>query len=377
MMRRHLQIIIDMFVATNRYKLLMTAKLKSVLNATWKVGLGLFGIAALLVGILIFGVWYENTHGRSYRYDKNLSKDITVHCYNGARARVWNRRTERYVTPKLRWVADRPLRDSVTVYADVDGNRGYLNCNNGEIVIPAGKARYRHAWQFSEGLAFVVLPYPEEECLTIIDYAGNIIAKNVASYEGWYDYVFVDGVCKIRVDGKYGLLAKDGSWAVEPKYSDIESPNALGYRLARNGDSYWLYDPDLKLVFSEPYDKMGYAVGRDEGTGSLYRTKNHVKQLVEYDGSVIEPFVIDGTCDLKYVTGCKEDSVDVYALDPDLVVYRVDKWEGLMNRRTGRVITPAVYAGFQMVSRELISAGLSLSDDESVVLDRNGRVVKQ
>lgn len=355
----------------------MNAKFKSILNATWKVGLGLFGIAALIVGILIFDVWYESTHGRNYRNDKNLSKDIAVHSYNGNRARVWNRQTERYVTPKLRWVSDTPSRDSITVYCDVDGNRGYLNCNTGEIVIPAEKARYRHAWQFSEGLAFVVLPYPEEECLSIIDHTGNIIAKNVASYEAWYDYIFVDGVCKIRVGGKYGLLDKDGSWAVEPKYYYIECPNTFGYRIARNEQGYWLYDPNLELVFPDPYDNLNYAIGREDGTGTLFRTKNHVKQLVNYDGSIVEPFVIDGTYDLKYVARYNEDGESEYALDPDLVVYLVEDWEGLMNKHTGRVITPAIYTNFQMISRELISAELCTCDGEAVVMERNGRVVKQ
>lgn len=202
----------------------MNATLKRILNATWKVGVGLIGLAALAVGILVFTVWHEETRGRNYRYDKNLSKDIAVHSFNGNRERVWNRRTERYVTPKLRWVSDTPARDSITVYCDVHGNRGYLNCNTGEIVIPAEKARYRRAWQFSDGLAFVILPYPEEECLSIIDYAGNILAKNVATYEAWHDYLFIDGLCMIRVDGRYGLLSTDGTWAVEPKYYEIAPP---------------------------------------------------------------------------------------------------------------------------------------------------------
>ena len=354
----------------------MNAKLKSVLNATWKVGLGLFGIAALVVGILIFDVWYEETHGRDFAYDHNLSKDIAVHSYNGNRARVWDRRTSRYVTPKLRWVSGTPSRDSLTVYCDVDGNRGYLNCNSGEIVIPAGEARYRHAWQFSEGLAFVVLP--DEEDVSVIDHAGNIIARNVAPYDNWYDYIFVNGVCEVRVDGKEGLLAKDGSWAVEPKYYEIESPNTFGYRRAQNEEGYWLYDSGLKLVFTEPYDKLSYAVGRDEGDGTLYRSKNHVKQLVNYDGSIVEPFVIDGTYNLKYITRYNEDSEDEYALDPDIVAYCVDEWEGLMNKHTGRIITPAIYADFQMISKELIKAELGFNyDGEAVVMDRSGSVLKQ
>lgn len=274
----------------------MNAKLKTILSVTWKVGLGLIGLAAAVIGILVFNVWHEETRGRNYRYDKNLSKDIAVHSFNGNRERVWNRRTERYITPKLRWVSGTPACDSITVYCDVHGNRGYLNCNTGEIVIPAEKARYRRAWQFSDGLAFVILPYPEEECLSIIDYAGNILAKNVATYEAWHDYLFVDGLCTIRVDGRYGLLSTDGTWAVEPKYYDI---------------------------------------GREGGTGTLYRTKHHVKQLVNYDGSVVEPFVIDDTYELKYVTRYNEDEPDEYALEPDVVVYRVDDWVGLMNKHTG------------------------------------------
>ena len=72
----------------------MNATLKRLLNATWKVGVGLIGLAALAVGILVFTVWHEETRGRNYRYDKNLSKDIAVHSFNGNRERVWNRRTD-------------------------------------------------------------------------------------------------------------------------------------------------------------------------------------------------------------------------------------------------------------------------------------------
>lgn len=356
----------------------MNATLKRILDATWKVGLGLIGLAALAVGILVFTVWHEETRGRNYRYDKNLSKDIAVHSFNGNRERVWNRRTERYVTPKLRWVSGTPACDSITVYCDVHGNRGYLNCNTGEIVTPAEKARYRRAWQFSDGLAFVILPYPEKECLSIIDHAGNILAKNVASYEEWYDYLFVDGLCMIRADGRYGLLSTDGTWAVEPKYYNIGLPNTFGYRIARNEEGYWLLDSHLDLAFPEPYDNLEYAIGRVDGTGTLYRTKHHVKQLVNYDGSVVEPFVIDDTYELKYVTRYNEDEPDEYALEPDVVVYRVDDWVGLMNKHTGKVITPATYMGFTMISKDLIRAELNQgSDTESVVMNRRGRIVKQ
>ena len=56
----------------------MNAKLKSILNATWKVGCGLIGLAAIGIGILLAAVWYENTYGRAYGKDKTLSKDIRL-----------------------------------------------------------------------------------------------------------------------------------------------------------------------------------------------------------------------------------------------------------------------------------------------------------
>ena len=354
----------------------MKPNIKSILNLTWKVGLGLFGITVFVIGILIVREWYNDTFGRAEWRDEQLSKNVDVHFYNDYRVRLWNKQTGRYVTPRLLWVSGEPERDSLTVYADLDGNRGYVNCNTGKIVIPAVKARYRHAWHFSEGRAFVVLP--GEDSLSIVDHAGKVVAKNVAPHHSGYDYVFENGLCELYQDGKFGLLSTDGTWSLEPVYDHIDTPNTSGYRRVADEKGYWLLDKDLKKVFSEPYDNMTYACGREEGDGTLFLTKNHVKQLVNYDGSIVEPFVIDGTYELKYVIRYNEDEADEYALDPDLVVYRVDDWEGLMNKHTGCLVTPAIYTDFDMISKELIKAELGIDyEDESVVMDRSGRVVKQ
>lgn len=353
----------------------MQINFKSILDLTWKVGLGLLGLVALFIGLRVAYEWYDDTFGRYPWRDAELSKNVDVHCFGDFRVRVWNSETGRYTTRKLKWVSSTPERDSITVYCDMDGNRGYINCNTGEIVIPADKAGYRHAWHFSEGRAFVVLP--DEDSLSVIDRAGEVIVRNVSPYYGGYDYVFTNGLCELRKDEMVGLLSMDGAWAIEPKYLDIWSPNAgLGFRIAVNEDGYWLYAPDLKLVFPDPYDKLEFAVGREEGTGTLYRSRDHRKELFNYDGSVVEPFVIDGTYDLRYRMRYNEDGEDEYQLDPDLVVYRVDDWEGLMNKHTGRVVTPAVYTDLEMISKNLIKADLSHRGcDNSVVMDRNGHVV--
>ena len=70
----------------------MNAKLKTILNATWKVGLGLIGLAALAIGILIFSVWYEESYGRDYWNDTTLSENVKVEAYNNNTVRIWNKK---------------------------------------------------------------------------------------------------------------------------------------------------------------------------------------------------------------------------------------------------------------------------------------------
>lgn len=50
----------------------------------------------------------------------------------------------------------------------------------------------------------------------------------------------------------------------------------------------------------------------------------------------------------------------------------------MMNRHTGKAITPAIYNDIDMISKDLIKAELgNRYDSESVILDKSGRVVKQ
>ena len=354
----------------------MNTKLISTLSIIWKVALALIALTAVVFVVILFIVWREEKYGRAYWKDRTLSTNIEVHAYHNNRVRVYDKRKARYTTKNLRWVSGRPLRDSLTVYCDTDGNRGYLNCNTGEVAIDAARTRYRHAWIFSEGRAFVVLP--DEDSLSIIDHAGQVLIRNVTPFEPGYDYVFIDGLCQLNSGANTGIFTIDGSWVVEPKYQLIETPNTFGYSIARNEEGYWLFNPALELVYPEPYEEIEFAIGHQEGTGTLYLTKNHVKQLVNYDGSIVEPFVIDDTYNLRFFTGYDNEGNEQYEVANDLIVYRVNNWEGLMNKNSGRIITPAIYSNIEMISKTLIKASLSQADqEESVVMDKNGRVIKQ
>ena len=49
---------------------------------------------------------------------------------------------------------------------------------------------------------------------------------------------------------------------------------------------------------------------------------------------------------------------------------------GLMNANTGEIITPAIYGDITMISKDLLRAELNNHNEESVILDRNGKPVE-
>jgi polar amino acid transport system ATP-binding protein len=91
---------------------------------------------------LIACAYYDSEYGRCYWKDDYLSDDVVVHGFRNNRVRVYNNRTGKYTTPKVIWVSGTSANDSLTVYA-ISGKRGYLNIDNGEIVIDAeAEAKY-------------------------------------------------------------------------------------------------------------------------------------------------------------------------------------------------------------------------------------------
>ena len=68
----------------------MNTSFKRFLTLTWKVGLGLIGLATLVICILVASVWYEEKYGSDYLNDFTLSENVTVEAYNNNTVRVWN-----------------------------------------------------------------------------------------------------------------------------------------------------------------------------------------------------------------------------------------------------------------------------------------------
>lgn len=349
----------------------MKQKLKNILNVTWKVGLGLTGLIASGFGILVAGLWYDKNYGREEWADETLSADVVVEAFNDGRVRVRNMRTGRRTTPKLSWVSGVPERDSLTVFC-VKDRRGFLNVKSGEIVIPA---QYARAWQFSEGLGAVL---GENGKVGFIDRENNLVIPYEIPYEKGIDYIFKDGYCKVaRWDEKegsyiYAVYDRNGETVLPWGCTNVSDPNSDGYRIVGDDDGERLYDQDFRPVFPGVFEDVSFST---EG-GGVFLTKNHVKQLVDYTGKVIEPFVIDGTRPLKYMVKYNDGDADEYELVPDIAVYLVNSWEGLLDLRTGKAITPAEYWVISMTSKDLVEARLGYGN-ESVILNKRGTVIEQ
>ena len=356
----------------------MKEKFAKVFNAAWQVGVVLVGLWA----ILIFYRQVNYYCGRARWRDKTISADVVVRAYRNDTWRVYNKRTGHYTTKKVRWVSGTPARDSLTVFCDKKGYRGFLNVNSGEIVIPS---QYGKAWQFSEGLAAV--EYGQKQ-LGFINRDNQIVISDVPHESGYFDYLFKDGYCVVKNwdENTYEWTFSVYSSKTMGKIGDYKSISRLdrgGYIIVQDEEGYWLLDRDYNKVFAQPYDFMHEATDID----GVFVTRNWVKQLVDFDGNVLEPFVIDYTSTLSYVVELISAGYDADGeyhgqyhaskLEPQLVVYHVNEYQGLMDAHTGKIITPAKYGEIKMISRELLRAEVNIFNYESVLLDRKGNVIKK
>jgi hypothetical protein len=264
-----------------------------------------------------------------------------------------------------------PDNDSLAVYA-LPNRRGYLSVNTGRIIIDAESNNYRKAWVFSEGLAAVmkdgkigfinarnevVIPFqfdfpPDEECVRECG------------------YLFHDGYCAMtNADGDWGLIDKSGNWVVEPSYDEIRTHHESGYRIIIDNSKQGVIDSKGNIVYPAEYECV---VVLSDG---FILTKGGQKWQLDWDGNVVQPFMLDGTYYLNYPIGYNEDGIIQYAF-ADYAKYEVMNLYGIMHRITGEPITPAIYSDINMLSKDLFE----VQDPESYdwyLVDTQGNVISK
>ncbi len=341
---------------------------KKILGVTFKLAIIAIGAFAVFVLVVLGQVEWDQHYVELGDRSINEQYGIDVRYFADGTDRLWNAKTKKYTTHKILWVGNQPPRDSISVYSERNKLRGFYNTHTGEITIPG---RYKHAWYFSEGVAAVV---GDDNRVRFIDYDGSEAVPGSFHYSEGYDYVFKDGLCEMYNDstGKTGLLRRDGTWAFEQEYTYISDLYVDGYYITSRNNQFQLWKSDFTPAFEGTFDHLSIA---DDGKG-VYALKDHVKQLLDYSGKVLEPFIIDGTYPLKYMVKYNSDEADEYEIIPEVVVYQVNCWEGLMDKRSGKILTPAVYHNFTLISPTLIRAQFEYYDNESVLMDLKGNILR-
>ena len=344
------------------------------LSVVGKILLTGFVLACLYITGLIGVEYYKDHYGRVgywYRDDeKPISENVEIHCFNTQtrydyKTRVYNKKTGKYTTPRLDWVADTPERDTLTVFSH-KGKRGFLNVNDGRIVI---KAEYDKAWVFSEGLAAVV----KDKKIGFVNAVNEVVIPfryDYANRNGWaIDYLFRDGYCTMTDErGACGLIDKAGNWVVEPQYDCIWTPHGAGYRIVKDGDKYGLLNPELEFTYPVEYDYIEFSV---EDAGVLL-SRNGRKWQVDFDGTVTRPFVVDVT-NWIYIPGSSDDENSSSTLS-DYIEYRVNALVGVLRRDNGQIVVPAIYEAINMLSKTLFEAQLR-EEGNWILIDTDGNIV--
>ena len=236
----------------------------------------------------------------------------------------------------------------------MEGKRGYLNRFTGEVILPA---IYSRAWVFSEGLAAV----EKDNKLVFIDHSGKVVIDNELDVHfNEPHYAFHDGYCVVKnaVDGKSGLIDREGNWALQPEYDEITHNN-----------KFWKVEKDdLHGLFSEHLDTL-YAV--ENPNLFVYddyievRFPDHTAKHFDYEGNVLVDFVVDAVENMNYPTTelLNEKNEDNWYYNQ--MVYAVAKCQryavqsgryvvyyGLMDRN-GKRITPPDYTSIDAIGEDL------------------------
>ena len=327
-----------------------------------------FFLIVLAFAALVAYAIYDDAMGR-WSADKWLSDDVVVYYFADDTYRVYNKSIEKYTTPRIDWVTDAASGDSLGVYA-VGGRRGYINVKNGEIIINAKTNDYEKAWVFSDGLAAVM----KDGKVGFIDANNKLVIPFRFDYSDkciMYEigYLFHDGYCVMtNKDGKFGLIDISGNWVVEPEYDELWNAHKTGNRIVVNDGKHGVLDSCGNVVYPAEYFCI------DIWEDGFVLTKDGRKWQEDYEGNIVNPFVIDGVNGyMKYPVSYSNENGVEYALS-DYAEYFVNRNSGIMNRITGKPITPALYDDVYMISDKLFQVQDAETYD-CYIIDVNGNRV--
>ena len=348
---------------------------KKIWSVTWKT---LTGIVLFLM--VIGGGFLLNAYFHSWEFQHRYGSDSVDKYYPansttfmieekwGKYYRTIDALTGKKLTPKLKYIYNGRVNDTLTVFQDKKGKRGYLNAYTGQIALPA---KYEHAWVFSEGLAAVTI----NNNLGFIDHSGNWAIAPRFRYAGEnIEYVFKQGLCTVKDScGMFGLIDYNGNFVLQPEYTYIRRYKN-GCRILTKEDLKGLYcDSTRQFILECEYNDITFS---DEG---ITLTKDGRKWMVSHDlKTVIYPFLFDEQNSFRVYLDEKDEygNHKSYKFQP-IGYYSIYYHYGLWDRRTGKPITPAIYKWIEYVTPNLFDCELAGGyAGDHVFINAKGEIVQ-
>lgn len=351
----------------------------SYTRTIWRLATGVIATLVLIVSVallwtfldeVVYREWIRPYTSKKVYKCKDLSSRIVFQrLYYQESGRVYDNVAKKVVLEDVDWVSMSSDSDSLAVFAQKE-KRGYLNRFTGEVVIPA---IYTRAWVFREGIAAV----EKDGELLFIDHAGQVVIDKDFTVVGEDPiYAFQNGYCEIKnsLDGKSGLIDRQGNWVILPEYDWIW--NCYGLWKVRKGDSFGLFSAEMDTMFSA--DKVEISIVEDI---IEVRYKNHTAKRFDHEGNLLVDFVIDEISTMRYETlelhPCESsEGYDEYMIhdvaDCQMYMVRCDYTEyyGLMDRR-GRRITSPDYESIEAIAKDLY-----LCQPQGVIINNKGERVE-
>ena len=293
---------------------------------------------------------------------KPVSERLQIDYYSDGSARLYDKKEKEYIMDGMQWLSDVSVDDSLAVIA-FPGKRGFININTAEMVI---EPQYKAAWIFSEGLAAVrnqdgMVGFINKNNEVVIPFKFDAKGDGIST-----PYVFKSGRCFMSDSlGHLGIIDREGNWQLEPVYDYIEWHTVDGFRKVQKDDLYGLLDSTFNVV-CEPFYQEIFIMKDDN---NIVLTTDSLQYLVDYSGNVVISFLYDDIIPLGYPTtmsGTDVDVEDYYHTEyivSNYAKYRIGYNYGILNSKTGKIITPAIYNDIKMISDRLFSvnegAGIS------------------
>ena len=335
----------------------------------WRITGGIIAVCLVLIVIAIGKAYYDEEiaprrYSSSY-CDTHLHGDLWYHKADWSqKGYVFNKETGKRVLKGLDWIALSD-DDSLAVFAK-DKMRGYFNTYTGEVVIPA---TFMRAWVFSEGLAAVM----QSDSIFFINREGQRAFDLNIPYDPWTDaYCFHDGVYEVSLNDLNGIIDKQGRWLLKPEYESLYH-TSYGFWEVKKDDCWGVYTDSLKMLFPCEYK----ATDVDEN-GVYLTLQNNVRQRYDYNGQLLDDFVIEDVNPCMYSDGTYDEEEESYSKQARCYMYSTPGGHyGLMTKE-GRHVTLPSYRSIQAINEDLYLCTFEGNKypEEGILLNSKGERVE-